>query len=118
MLEHLIARILPTIISLCELIGIFVVIISSIQAFIQYLREQFTRKRTNFKFELARGLASGLEFKMAAEILKTVQVRDFGELTVLAIVIALRALLSFLIHFEMKHGREKHASVTKEEAHF
>ena len=34
---------------------------------------------------------------------KTVQVRDFGELAVLAIVIALRALLSLLIHFEMKH---------------
>jgi uncharacterized membrane protein len=40
---------------------------------------------------------------MAAEILKTVSVRDFEELTVLAIVIVLRALLSFLIHFEMKH---------------
>jgi len=40
---------------------------------------------------------------MAAEILKTVQVRSFEELTVLGIVIALRALLSFLIHFEMKY---------------
>ncbi len=106
MLEHLIARILPTIISLCELIGIFVVIISSIQAFIQYLREQFTRKRTNFKFELARGLASGLEFKMAAEILKTVLVQNLEELFILAAVILLRALLTFLIHLEMKAERE------------
>ena len=106
MLEHLIARILPTIISLCELIVIFVVIISSIQAFIQYLREQFTRKRTNFKFELARGLASGLEFKMAAEILKTVLVQNLEELFILAAVILLRALLTFLIHLEMKAERE------------
>lgn len=106
MLEHLIARILPTIISLCELIGIFVVIISSIQAFIQYLREQFTRKRTNFKFELARGLASGLEFKMAAEILKTVLVQNLEELFILAAVILLRALLTLLIHIEMKASVE------------
>ena len=39
---------------------------------------------------------------MAAEILKTVLVRELNELVVLGAVIILRALLSFLIHFEMK----------------
>ena len=39
---------------------------------------------------------------MAAEILKTVLVREMNELMVLGAVILLRALLSFLIHFEMK----------------
>ena len=39
---------------------------------------------------------------MAAEILKTVLVRDMTELMVLGAVIILRALRSFLIHFEMK----------------
>lgn len=106
MLEHLIARILPTIISLCELIGILVVTVSAIQAFIQYLKEQFTKTPTNFKFELARGLASGLEFKMAAEILKTVLVQNLEELLILAAVIVLRALLTLLIHIEMKASVE------------
>jgi putative ABC transport system substrate-binding protein len=46
--------------------------------------------------------------KMAAEILKTVLIRDFGELVVLGAVIILRALLSFLIHFEMHHSKETH----------
>ena len=54
------------------------------------------------KFALANGLATSLEFKMAAEILKTVLVREMNELMVLGAVILLRALLSFLIHFEMK----------------
>ena len=49
-----------------------------------------------------RMTALSLEFKMAAEILKTVLVRDLKELLVLGAVILLRALLSFLIHFEMK----------------
>lgn len=106
MLEHLIELILPTIISACELIGIFVVTVSAVQAFTQYLKEQFTRKHTNFKFELARGLASGLEFKMAAEILKTVLVQDLEELLILAAVIVLRALLTLLIHIEMKADKE------------
>ena len=48
---------------------------------------------------------------MAAEILKTVLIRDFGELLVLGAVIILRALLSFLIHFEMNHAGEKHEAV-------
>ena len=62
-----------------------------------------TRTRANIKFELANGLALSLEFKMAAEILKTVLVRDLNELVVLGAVIVLRALLSLLIHVEMKH---------------
>ena len=62
----------------------------------------FTRTPCDVKFALANGLALSLEFKMAAEILKTVLVRDLKELLVLGAVILLRALLSFLIHFEMK----------------
>ncbi|MBR6739231.1 MAG: DUF1622 domain-containing protein, partial [Oscillospiraceae bacterium] len=53
------------------------------------------------------GLASGLEFKMAAEILKTVLVRSLDELVILGAVILLRALLSVLIHVEMK-AEERH----------
>ncbi len=106
MLEHLIETILPPIIALCELIGIFVVTITAIQSFYQYLKGLVTRKPTDFKFELAQGLASGLEFKMAAEILKTVLVRNLQELVILGAVILLRALLSLLIHFEMKEEHD------------
>lgn len=101
-LETLIAAALPVIISICELIGIFVVTVSAAMAFVSYLKGLITHKSTNFKFELAQGLASGLEFKMAAEILKTVLIHDLDELMILGAVILLRALLSLLIHVEMK----------------
>ena len=52
--------------------------------------------------ELGKTLALALEFKMGAEIIKTVIVHDLKELAVLGIVIAIRALLAFLIHWEMK----------------
>ena len=103
MLEHIVTIILEILIPACELMGITVVAVSALSAFWRYVRSLVTKDMGDIKFRLAGGLALSLEFKMAAEILKTVQVRDFGELTVLAIVIALRALLSFLIHFEMKH---------------
>lgn len=51
-------------------------------------------------------LATGLEFKMAAEILKTVLITSLSELTVLGCIILLRALLSLLIHIEMKNDEE------------
>ncbi|MBE6971708.1 MAG: DUF1622 domain-containing protein [Ruminococcaceae bacterium] len=101
--EHAISPILEILIPICELMGITVVAISTLSAFGRYIRMLVTREVSDIKFRLASGLALSLEFKMAAEILKTVQVRSFEELTVLGIVIALRALLSFLIHFEMKY---------------
>lgn len=102
MLEKWIELILPEIISLLEIIGITVVTISAVGAFIRYLRSLFTHMPCDVKFALANGLALSLEFKMAAEILKTVLVRELKELMVLGAVILLRALLSLLIHFEMK----------------
>ena len=103
MAERVIHVILEILIPLCELMGIAVVAVSSLGAFGRYVGSLVTRDMGDIKFRLASGLALSLEFKMAAEILKTVQIRSFEELTVLGIVIALRALLSFLIHFEMKH---------------
>ena len=76
MLEQLIERILPTIIAALELMGIFIVAVSALSAFGRYLKSLFTRTPCDVKFALANGLALSLEFKMAAEILKTVLVRD------------------------------------------
>ena len=106
MLEKIIETILPVIISAAELIGIFVVTVSVARAFLHYLVILFgiKGKRYAVKFELANGMATGLEFKMAAEILKTVQVRSLQELAVLGAIILLRALLSFMIHIEMRNG--------------
>lgn len=105
MLEELIELILPPIISICELMGIFVVAVSALRAFWGYCKGIVTHVPRDVKFDLANGLATSLEFKMAAEILKTVLVRDLNELVVLGAVVLLRGLLSLLIHFEMKSHR-------------
>ena len=104
MLDTLIEVLLSYLIPILELMGIFVVTWSTFSAFWVYLKVGVFHRSVNknFKVDLANGLATSLEFKMAAEILKTVLVRDLTELTVLGAVIILRALLSFLIHFEMK----------------
>ena len=103
MLEHFVEVFLEILIPICELMGISIVAISACASFWQYAKSLIKRIPCNVKFQLANGLALSLEFKMAAEILKTVLIHDLSELVILGIVIALRAVLAVLIHFEMKH---------------
>ena len=109
MLHHIIELVLPYIISILEILGIFVVVKSSIHAFWEYIQNSFFKKNLDIQGDLAKGLATGLEFKLAAEILKTVLIQSLDELYILGAVILLRALMSILIHFEMKgsHGGNK-----------
>lgn len=80
-----------------EFIGVGVIIFSGIKGFVNYIR-----KSPEMKITLAQGLAIGLEFKLGSEILKTVIVRDWTEIVTVAGIIALRAALTFLIHWEIK----------------
>ena len=105
MLTHIVELILEYMIPVCELMGIFIVGVSIVAAFGTYIHNLFTGDEHDIKFKLASGLALSLEFKMAAEILKTVLIHNLTDLTVLGAVIALRALMSVLIHFEMKEKR-------------
>lgn len=107
MLERIVEFVLEILIPVCELMGIVIVAVSVLSAFWKYMCSLFTHRSCDVKFRLASGLALSLEFKMAAEILKTVLIRDLNELLVLGVVIALRALLSLLIRFEMKHGHHE-----------
>lgn len=61
---------------------------------------------------LAKGMSLGLEFKLGSEILRTVVVREFTELLVVAGIIVLRAALTFLIHWEIKN-EEAHDELEK-----
>lgn len=108
-LERIIEVGLPYIIAVLEIMGILVVTWSGIKAFWEYLQNTFMHGHLDLQFHLANGLATALEFKMAAEILKTVLIREISELLVLGAVILLRALLSVLIHFEMKHSKKEDA---------
>lgn len=107
-LEHLINSFLPTVIHTLEIMGIIIITIASIKAFYNYMRSLFTAENYSVKYELGNALATGLEFKLGAEILKTVLIRNIEEIWILAAIILLRALLAFIIHMEIK--AEKHTN--------
>ena len=114
-LHQIIALILPYMISVLEIIGIGVVFWSGIHGFWQYFRITFLKKKFDLQGNLAKGLAMGLEFKMAAEILRTVLVQSLDELYMLGAVILLRALLSLLIHYEIKYNKKADGTASDEQ---
>ena len=108
MLHHIIEAVLPVIISILEIIGIFIVVCTAVHEFWEYIQNTFMKKNLDIQTNLAEGLATALEFKLAAEILKTVLSQSMEELYILGAVLLLRALMSVLIHFEMNGiGRGK-----------
>ena len=82
---------------LLEFIGVGVIVVAALQGIYNYVRrDPLTR------LKLAKGMAMGLEFKLGSEILRTVVVREFTEIGLVAAIIVLRAALTFLIHWEIK----------------
>ena len=98
---------LPYIIAILEIIGILVVTGSSIVAFYHYVQNAFLKLELDVQTSLSRGLVVGLEFVMAAEILKTILIQSLEEIYILGGIIVLRVALSLLIHFENRDHKPK-----------
>ena len=107
-LHHVMQYVVEIAILIFEFIGIGVIICSGLKGFVYYVR-----KNPNVKLTLAHGLEIGLEFKLGSEILKTVIVREWEEILTVGAIIALRAALTFLIHWEIKE-ENKHKSEQEE----
>ena len=61
-----------------------------------------SRLDPRIRLKQAKGMAMCMEFKLGMEILRTVVVREFTEIGLVAAIIVLRAALTFLIHWEIK----------------
>jgi uncharacterized membrane protein len=88
---------------LFEYIGVFILIVAGIQGVLNYVR-----RKPDTRLVLAQGLAMGLEFKLGSEILRTVIVRSLDEIYIVAGIILLRAILTILIHWEIKNEVNEH----------
>lgn len=106
-LQDVIKVSLPYIICVLEIIAILVITWSSISAFWQYIQNVFFKKHLDIQTNLAKQLAVGLEFAMAAEILKTILIQSLEEIYILGGIIVLRMALSLLIHFENRPHKAK-----------
>jgi uncharacterized membrane protein len=88
--------------SALELVGILIIIIGSIRALVRLFHALIKHSTFHIMTDLGKALALALEFKMGAEIIKTVIIHNLEELAILGIVIIIRALLAFIIHWEIR----------------
>ena len=101
-----------------EFVGVIIIIVGSFRALVRLIKS--LAKKSSFKGEvdLEKSLSLALEFKMGAEIIKTVIIHNLEELAILGVVIVIRALIALLIHWEIhikeKEKRLKEAAKTEE----
>ena len=78
--------------TLLEFFGILVLMVTALKCFYQWVKKD----TANIRMELAQGIALAL---------RTVVVREWSELGILGAIIVLRAVLTFLIHWEIKNEK-------------
>ncbi len=92
-----------------EVVGVLVILKTGIMSVYMGIK-----KKPKMEIYLAKGLSLGLQFKLGSEILRTVLIREWTEIGIIAGIIVLRAIIALLIHWEMKHsddvekGKAKH----------
>lgn len=103
--EEVIRQILYLFILLLEIYGTIVIVYSASSVFIDFLKTH--KGNRTIRLVLAKHLAYGLEFFLAAEILRTVIVRTWAELQVLAAIIVIRTVLTLFIYWEIKQEQSQ-----------
>ena len=106
-MEELFNKYLPILIHLFELMGILILTLGVFTAFYHYIQKRFFKKDVNIKYEFADVMITTLDFKLAAEILKTVTIKSMDELVILASAFIIRIIMTFVLEKEMKIEKKK-----------
>ena len=90
-----------------ELIGVSILIVGAVLAIVAFIlrslrRQSFPTSYHQLRADLGRAILLGLEFLVIADIIGTVAVEPtLQNLSVLAVIIAIRTLLSFALELEV-----------------
>ncbi len=120
MFDKAIHTILYYVIWSIEIIGICIIVFGTFYALYKLFKNKYERIKSkdksgaSVKLTLANYLALGLEFLLAAEILRTVTTnRELSEILVLGAIIILRAAMSLLIYWELSYEEKKESIIEK-----
>lgn len=103
-LEHWVGVLTTTIIPIIELCGVLIIAFGVVRTIVRYLDRLWhaTRHRTAaLRLQLGQALVMGLEFQVAADILRTVLDPTWEDIGLLAAIIALRTLLNYFLEREI-----------------
>jgi uncharacterized membrane protein len=108
--EHNLEDVVNVLVQVVEAAGALIIFVGAVIAFVRFVRaairprgmDPFAKLRLN----LGRYLVLGLEFQLAADILRTAVAPNFSELAQLAAIAAIRTALNFFLGREIKEETE------------
>lgn len=103
-IEELLSSVILLAVHMLEVFGAVIILYAGTNIFVRFLKTSKDGREARLTF--ARFLVFGLEFKLAGEILRTVIVRTLNEVIILASVIALRAVLNLIVHWEIRQEKQ------------
>ena len=99
--QHYFELVIEWAVILCDVIGVVMIVLTAIRGVIAWIR-----KKPEARLIAAEGIAIALTFKMGGEVLRTAIVREWQELLILGAIVLLRAIMAFIIHFEIRSERK------------
>ena len=100
------ALILSYIIPIVEACGALVVILGVGRAIVAYVQSYFSHGRlavASLRVQLGQSMVVGLEFQVAADVLRTAANPTWDDILFLAVLIGIRTVLNFLLEWELAH---------------
>ncbi len=90
---------------LVEACGALVIVLEVMRTLVQYVLTFFRREGLMLRpmrVRLGQSMVMGLEFQVAADILKTALAPEWNDILLLAALIALRTVLNYLLELELR----------------
>jgi uncharacterized membrane protein len=109
-LGHDLADVVDFLVHVVEAAGAAIIFAGAVSAFARFVRVASRREGmapfAQVRLDLGRFLVLGLEFQLAADILRTAVAPNFTSLAQLAAIAAIRTALNFFLGREIKEERE------------
>jgi uncharacterized membrane protein len=105
-LEEWVILAISYLVPIVEACGAMVIVLGVIRTLVQYVRGRLqldVEHLARMRLQLVPSLVMGLDFQLAADVLKTTISPTWNHLLVLAALVGLRTTLNFLLERELHH---------------
>jgi len=104
--EELVATVIDTLVPFIELAGGLIIVWGVLRTFVRHLRSAFSFEpllvRT-LRAQLVQSLVMGLEYQVAADVLRTAHAPTWTDIGKLAALVVIRTVLNYLLEREAQH---------------
>ncbi len=109
-MHQILETVIPILMEVLEVIAVIVLVIGTVKSVIIFIQNYFTDKEDRIIREMASSMSLALEFILAAEILQTLIVDDRNQLITMSVLLILRIIISFVLHWELQvtSGKNSH----------